>query len=74
MLKFQHAGKFTIPRLGTVYSIYLDRECNDFDWIIGHLVHLDGALRLVIGVERYAHMPPFRKGESIGLLVGEHGN
>lgn len=44
-------------------------ECHDFSHLIGAEVEIDGEKRIVGGVERYCHTPPWRKGESIGLAL-----
>jgi translation elongation factor EF-Tu-like GTPase len=54
---------------GTIYTGRLDRETHDFAHLLGKKVLINGVESEVIGIERYAHMPPFRKGEAIGLFV-----
>lgn len=47
----------------------LDRDTVDFAHLIGHEVLVDGHRYLCTGVERFAHTPPFRRGEPIGLAL-----
>jgi hypothetical protein len=44
-------------------------ECADFSHIIGHNVRVDGVERKVVAVERATHLPPWKKGELISLVV-----
>lgn len=86
-MHFQAEGPPTYLRgRGWEYCVRLDRECNDFKWLVGHSVHIvvtetfrhDGYLCMkftsevdgvVLAVERFAHAPPFRPGEKIGILL-----
>lgn len=43
--------------------------CENFDHLIGEVVEIDGVRYKIDAVERYAHTPPFRAGERIGLQV-----
>lgn len=45
------------------------KECDDFDWLIGQEIEVDGKKVVVRDVERFMHMPPFKKGEIIGILT-----
>ena len=54
---------------GTTYVTTLDRDTDDFAHLIGAEVIINGALVTVVGVERFAHSPPWRRGEDIGLMV-----
>ena len=68
-MELKSTGKFRIPGRGYVYTILNPIECNDFAHIIGQFVLIDGMKFKVLGVERFAHMPPWHVGESLGLLV-----
>jgi len=54
---------------GTHYAVELDRDTGDFAHILNQECLIDGALRVVTGVERHTHMPPWHKGEVIGVFV-----
>lgn len=66
--KYQSTDRFEIKGRGTVFSVVLDRDCENFDWLIGHKIILDGKEVEVAGVESYAIVPK-RKGSVIGLLI-----
>ena len=53
----------------TTFFVHNNEECYDFAHIIGKTVMIDGVLCDVIGVDRYTHLPPFRKGDVIGLVI-----
>jgi hypothetical protein len=48
-------------------------ECHDFDWLKGETVLLDGVRCKVTEVKRHPHLPPWKVGEEITLMV-EHIN
>jgi hypothetical protein len=67
-LKFK-AIEMIRNRNGVTFIVDNPRECNDFLHIVGKVVEIDGERFEVLNVERFAHSPPWRKGEKIGLLV-----
>jgi hypothetical protein len=67
-VSFQSLDRFTIDGRGDVFVVALDRDTSDFAHLLNRTVLVDGRLVEVSGVERFAHSPPWRKGESIGLL------
>ncbi len=50
-------------------SIANPSECQDFSHLIGSHIFIDSQEYTVLGVERFAHNPPWRKNEPIGLWV-----
>jgi hypothetical protein len=50
------------------FAVLNDRECHDFNHLIGHSAVINGELKQIIGVERCAHSPPWKKGEKIALM------
>lgn len=61
---------FQIAGRGTVYACALDRTCEGFSHLIGQTVIIQGVgPRVCLGVERFAHCPPWREGEKVGILV-----
>lgn len=74
MWEFTSQDKFHIAGRGKAYVVKCPIACGDFDWIIGKDVIIDGSKHKVVAVERFTHMPPWRKGESISLLVAEFGS
>lgn len=69
MIEYESLSKFVISGRGMVFVVKLDRECEDFDFLFDQQVKIDGVAKRVTAVERNAHMPPWKKGERIGLLV-----
>lgn len=68
-LPFNSETRYEIKGRGTVFVVANDRECYDFAHLLNQEVMIDGTVYLCRGVERFAHLPPWRKGEKIGLLV-----
>lgn len=68
-ISFKSTGTYELKGRGHVFTAALDRDCQDFDWIVGQDVLIDGVSHRVSGVERFQHFPPWRKGEAIGLFV-----
>lgn len=54
---------------GLVLVVLNPSDCETFDHMTGQRVVIDGVTRYVCAVERFAHAPPYRAGEPIGLLV-----
>lgn len=69
MIKFDSIGVYEITGRGRVYTVELERDMKDVDVFVGREVLIDGRFWKVNGVERFAHAPPWRKGEPIGLKV-----
>ncbi len=68
MLAFTHSAVLTKGGT-TTFVTRLDRDCESFDWIVGHDVEVGGQIHRVIGVELVRTTPPFNKGEPLGLRV-----
>lgn len=68
---FTVLSRWHLKDRGTVHSVQLDRDYQDFSSLIGAVVLLDGVPFKVRGVERFAHTPPWRTGEYVGLLADE---
>jgi hypothetical protein len=68
MLKFK-AIEMIRNRLGVTFIVENPEECDDFLHIVGKVVEVDDERFEVLNVERFAHSPPWHKGEKIGLLV-----
>ena len=43
--------------------------CEDFSHLINKEVEIDGLKYMVVTVETFAHLPPYREGERIGLVT-----
>lgn len=70
MLVFRSKDQFFIKSLG-MWSFNVDnpKKCQDFSWLENQWVVIDEIKYKIYGVERYAHLPPFRKGEPISIVV-----
>lgn len=69
LLEIHSTSTYFVTGLGQAFSADNPVETRDFSELIGHRVILDGRPARVKAVERFAHGPPWRKGEPIGLLV-----
>lgn len=69
MYEFTSSEAFEVSGRGIAYPVANPVLCNDFSHLIGQVVRINGELRKVIAVERFMHMPPWRVGEEISLLV-----
>jgi hypothetical protein len=69
MISFKSLDQFTIKGRGTAYIVELDQDTKDFSHLLHKEVAIDDKKATVIGVERYAHCPPWHAGERISLLT-----
>jgi hypothetical protein len=69
MISFSSLDRHAVQGRGDVLIVSLDRDTADFSHLLGHDVQIDGKVVRVVGVERFAHSPPWRAGEHIGLLI-----
>ena len=60
---------FKVHGRGNAYTVQNPKECNDFDYLMNQKILMNGRKRTVIGVDRFAHCPPWRKDELISLLL-----
>jgi hypothetical protein len=60
---------FNIKDRGDCACVKLDRDTRDFAHLVGQSVLIDGELFTCLGVERRAHIAPWKAGEPIALLV-----
>ena len=60
---------FSFPPETREATVRLDRETTTFAHLLGQLVCLDGHVYRCFLVHRLAHVPPWRPGEHIGLIV-----
>jgi len=47
--------------------VLLHKDMDNFDELIGDTVLVDGEEIYVVGVDRFAHAPPWKEGEAIAL-------
>ena len=67
MFEFFTGDKFTVHG-NDCFPVLNPRECDDFKYLTGKTVLMNGIKRKVVSVERFAHCPPWRKGEKIALM------
>lgn len=48
-------------------------ECQDFKHLTQREARINGHLYFIVAVEHFAHAPPYRAGEKIGLVVRPRG-
>ncbi|MBA3752756.1 MAG: hypothetical protein H0X01_01110 [Nitrospira sp.] len=53
---------------GTVYVVENPTECEDVTYLRGHRGRVAGRTIRIAAVECFAHAPPWRQGEPIGVL------
>lgn len=70
VVHFKLLGATVIRGRGLLLLTELPDDCEtDLDWLIGATVVVGKKTIVCRGVERYAHMLPYRKGERIGILA-----
>jgi len=57
------------PQEACEVIVRLDRETADFSHLLRHQVRIDGRCYRCLLVNRFAHVPPYRVGEHVGLIV-----
>lgn len=69
-INFTSESSFRV-RGNRVFVVPLDRERDEagISQLAQSEVIIDGSRYRCIGVERFMHMPPWSKGESVGLMV-----
>lgn len=67
--EFTSEGKYHLVGRGDIYAVKCPINCFGFEWLINREIKVDGKKFKVIGVERFLHNGPWRKGEAIGLMV-----
>jgi hypothetical protein len=69
MTEFNAASWFEIKGIGWEAAVTLDRDTEDFSHLLQGRVTIDGRPYVCVRVNRFAHAPPWRRGEHIGLVV-----
>lgn len=55
--------------VGLLVSVELDQDTDDFGHLVGKKIIVNGRLETCFSVERFNHLPPWKAGERIGLLI-----
>lgn len=73
MKSFVSDGTYEVKGRGLVFTTNFDEDYyeDDLNGLLGCEVLIDGIVRKVVGVEKFMHCPPWRKGEACGLLVSD---
>jgi len=61
--------RFKVRDVGLLVTVELDRDTDDFSHLVGQKIVIDGALETCFSVERFSHMPPWKQGERVSLLI-----
>ena len=70
--RYKSTGKYTLDNKA-VYTVKLDKEINDLNDLLGG-AFIDDEPVYVIAVEAFMHMPPWKKGEDVGLMISNPGH
>ncbi len=65
---YQSEGEFIINGR-RCFAVLNKTRCHDFNHLKGATVNIDGKEEKVLGVEYFAHAPPWGEGEFITLMV-----
>ena len=71
---FDSIQTYYIAGRGKSFVIKCPITCQDFDWLIGREVTVDGKQHKVIGIEKFMHAAPWNAGEKISILVDDFGS
>lgn len=66
---FATLERISVRGIGSIVSVELDRDTQDFGHLIGKKIVIDGRLETCFSVERLAHTGPWRAGERINLCI-----
>jgi hypothetical protein len=67
--EFKSLSHYFAEGRGDIYIVENNRERDNFNDFFDGPIVIDGNEYEVRGIERFCHMPPFREGERIGILV-----
>lgn len=68
-LRLSSTGWTYIHGRGHVAVVQNPHECEDFSHIVHHTVEIDGNSYYITAVESFAHAPPWKRGEGLGLVI-----
>lgn len=68
MLSFKSLSSYPIKGY-RAFAVNNPYRCFDFDHIKHHIVLIDGTEYFILAIECFAHDPPWREDEPIGLLT-----
>lgn len=79
MIEFTASDVMRIQSImSVVFYVPLDQETSDFAHLRGQRVKVTWRGRTeevaVRAIERFAHCPPYKKGEEVGLVVNDYEN
>lgn len=68
-LEFESLSSWSPRGRGRIFVVENPAECQDFKHLIGRDAAINGDPYFITAVEHFAHAPPYRAGEKIGLVV-----
>jgi hypothetical protein len=66
---FTELDRITLRDIGTMVSVELDRDTDDFAHLVGKKIVINGRMEHCFSIERLAHGAPWKRGERIHLLI-----
>jgi hypothetical protein len=66
---FTAHDRTSVKDVGILVSVDLDRDTEDFAHLVGKRIIINGRLETCFSVERFNHLPPWKAGERISLLI-----
>ena len=66
---FAALDRVSVRGRGILVSVELDRDTDDFAHLVGKKIIINGRLENCFAVERFDHLPPWKAGERISLLI-----
>jgi hypothetical protein len=66
---FKALDRYKVPDVGLLVTVELDRDTDDFSHLVGQKIVIDGKLETCFSVERFSHMPPWKQGQRVSLLI-----
>jgi hypothetical protein len=66
---FTELDRITLRDIGTMVSVELDRDTDDFAHLVGKKIVINGRMEHCFSIERLSHGAPWKRGERIHLLI-----
>ena len=60
---------FYISGRGKAYTVRNPKKCVNFNHLVDQEIIMNGDRRIVVGIEKFAHHPPWVEGEIISLVL-----
>lgn len=66
---FRAHDRMNVRGLGSLVSVELDMDTEDFAHLVGKRIIIDGRIETCFSVERHVHAAPWKAGERVNLLI-----